>query len=247
MDIMSHDSRRGRKGFAKVKNVGPKLIPFAISSCLYFMLWLPISNPSWFSALVKCLPTLCLAFFILAHSWGVGKTHPHSKKFVLGLLSSALGDVFLTWGDQGFFNHGVLAFGIGHVFYITALGLRPLRPGIALLLLLLGIGLYGAIYPCLDTGSLYALGGYSAVLTLMSWRALAQARCSGYQRSWGALSAAAGAVVFIFSDFVLAVDRFCLPLPHARFTIMSTYYLAQMLIALSVLDDPDHDSLWKTH
>ncbi|XP_051898798.1 lysoplasmalogenase-like protein TMEM86A [Pristis pectinata] len=229
------------------KSAGPKLIPFVISSCIYFVLWLPTSSPSWFSALIKCLPVLCLAFFILAHGWSVGTIHPYSKKIFVGFLFSALGDVFLTWGDQGFFNHGVLTFGIGHVFYMVAFGLHPLRLGVALVLLLLGAALYTVIYQCVDGPTLYALGGYSITLTLMSWRAIARARCSGYERTWGSLCTAAGAVIFIVSDFMLAVDRFCVPLPHARLTVMSTYYLAQMLISLSVLDHTDRDSLWKMH
>ncbi|GCC30253.1 hypothetical protein chiPu_0008701 [Chiloscyllium punctatum] len=88
-----------------MKSIGPKLIPFLKTFCIYFVLWLPTSNPSWFSALIKCLPVLSLGFFVLAHSISQGVYRPYAKKVLVALLFSALGDVFLTWGDQGFFIH----------------------------------------------------------------------------------------------------------------------------------------------
>ncbi|XP_069764622.1 lysoplasmalogenase TMEM86A-like [Narcine bancroftii] len=245
MDIMNYDSRRGKTMFAKVKRTIPKLVPFVISTCVYFALWLPTSHPSWLSALVKSLPALCLAFFVLAHGLSVGKISSYSRKILLGFLFSALGDVFLIWGDQGFFSHGVLTFTVGQFFFTTALGFRPLRLWIAVVLLLLGAALYATIYSCLDGPVTYVLGCYSTMLTLMSWRAIARACCPANQRTWGSLFIAVGAVVFILSDFTLAFDRFCVPLPHARFVVMSTYYLALMLISLSVLDHTERDNLWK--
>ncbi len=41
---------------------------------------------------------------------------------------------------------------------------------------------------------------------------------------------ALGAVLFVFSDFILAWNRFVEPIPYRRYLIMVTYYLAQWLI-----------------
>ncbi|XP_067830450.1 lysoplasmalogenase TMEM86A-like isoform X4 [Heptranchias perlo] len=247
MDIMDHDFRRRGKVFAMIKSIGPKLIPFLKTFCIYFVLWLPPSNPSWFSAFIKCLPVLCLGFFVLAHGISLGVLRPYSQKILPGLLFSALGDVFLTWGDQGFFVHGMLMFGISHVLYTCAFGLRPLKLWIALFLLLLGAIFYMGVYTYLEGPMVYALAGYVLVLGVMSWRAIARACCSSYDWSWGRGCTATGAVVFIISDLILAVDKFCFALPHARAVIMSTYYIAQMLISLSVVDHSERDSLWKRH
>ncbi|XP_048377616.1 lysoplasmalogenase-like protein TMEM86A isoform X1 [Stegostoma tigrinum] len=245
MDIMGHDSRRQKKKFATMKSVGTKLIPFLKTFCIYFVLWLPTSNPSWFSALIKCLPVLCLGFFVLAHSISLGVHRPYAKKVLVALLFSALGDVFLTWGDQGFFIHGMLMFGISHLLYTWAFGLRPLRLWIALMLLLLGVIYYVAVYSYLRGPMIYAMAGYVVVLGLMSWRALARAACSSYDRTWGRSCTAVGAVIFIMSDLLLAIDRFCFTVPHARAIVMSTYYGAQMLISLSIVEQSEPEMFWK--
>ncbi|XP_078064402.1 lysoplasmalogenase TMEM86A-like isoform X2 [Mustelus asterias] len=245
MDIMDYDERRRWKVFETVKSIGPKLIPFLKTFCIYFVLWLPTSEPSWFSALIKCLPVLCLAFFVLAHGYSTGQYPSYSRKVLTGLLFSALGDVFLTWGDQGFFIHGMLMFGISHILYSWAFGLRPLRLWLALILLALGAVYYTAVYSYLQGTMVYAMVGYVLVLGLMSWRGMARAGCSRYERSWSRGCTAAGAVVFVASDLILAIDRFCFALPHARAVVMSTYYTAQMLITLSVVERSDRDHLWK--
>ncbi|XP_072348502.1 lysoplasmalogenase TMEM86A-like isoform X1 [Scyliorhinus torazame] len=245
MDIMGHDDRRWKKMFATVKSVGPKLIPFLKTFCIYFVLWLPTSNPSWISALVKCLPVLSLAFFVLAHGFSLGTLPPYSRKILSGLLFSALGDVFLTWGDQGFFIHGMLMFGISHILYSWAFGLRPLRLGLALAILVLGAVYYVAVYSYLRGPMVYALVGYVLVLGLMSWRATARAGLSRYHQSWSRGCTAAGGVVFVVSDLILSIDRFCFALPHARAIVMSSYYIAQMLITLSIVEHSDQDNLWK--
>ncbi|XP_060705560.1 lysoplasmalogenase TMEM86A-like [Hemiscyllium ocellatum] len=228
-----------------MKSIGPKLIPFLKTYCIYFVLWLPTSNPTWFSALIKCLPVLSLGFFVLAHSISQGVYRPYAKKVLVALLFSALGDVFLTWGDQGFFIHGMLMFGISHLLYTWAFGLRPLKLWIALMLLSLGVVYYVAVYSYLRGPMIYAMAGYVVVLGMMSWRALARMACSDYERTWGRRCTAAGAVLFVGSDLVLAIDRFCFTVPHARAVVMSTYYGAQMLISLSVAEQSESEMLWK--
>uniref|UniRef100_UPI00398F018B lysoplasmalogenase TMEM86A-like n=1 Tax=Pristiophorus japonicus TaxID=55135 RepID=UPI00398F018B len=245
MDIMDHDAKRGKKVFATIKSIAPMLVPFLSAFCAYFVLWLPTADPSPFSALVKCLPVLCLGFFVLVQAFSLGALRPYSRKVLLGLVFSALGDVFLTWGDRGYFIHGMVMFGITHLVYTSAFGLRPLKPWIALSLLVLGTLFYAGVYSYLAGPMVYAMAGYTLVLLAMSWRAMARASCPGYIWSWGRGCVLAGAAIFIVSDLLLAIDRFCLPLPHARYVVMATYYIAQMLITLSVADHSDRDRFWK--
>ena len=90
----------------QVKSEGPKLVPFFKATCVYFVLWLPSSSPSWVSALIKCLPIFCLWLFLLAHGLGFLLTHPSATRIFVGLVFSAIGDAFLIWQDQGYFVHG---------------------------------------------------------------------------------------------------------------------------------------------
>jgi uncharacterized membrane protein YhhN len=41
---------------------------------------------------------------------------------------------------------------------------------------------------------------------------------------------ALGAVLFVFSDFILAWNKFVDPIEHSRYLIMIPYYLGQLLL-----------------
>ena len=49
-------------------------------------------------------------------------------------------------------------------------------------------------------------------------------------RDKAAIGVAAGAVFFMLSDTLLAINRFAQPLPMAQFWVLATYYAAQVLI-----------------
>ncbi|XP_020859887.1 lysoplasmalogenase TMEM86B [Phascolarctos cinereus] len=196
-----------------------RLGPFSASCTLYFLLWLPSDEPSWTSALVKCLPVLCLALLVhtTAH-WG-----PYGRFIREGLLCSALGDVFLIWPNR--FLFGMTAFAAAHLLYVRALGWLPLRP-VLLESVLAAFGLYlGLLQPHLQSSLRVAVFVYAAVLGLMLWRALARGRL-----------AALGGLFFSVSDAVLAWDTFVRPLPAGRLIVMVTYYAAQALLALSAAE-----------
>ena len=62
----------------------------------------------------------------------------------------------------------------------------------------------------------------------MAWRVVARAS-NGLTEFLSAI----GAIIFVISDGFIAVNLFYTPLSNAQFLIMSTYYTAQFLIALS--------------
>ena len=62
----------------------------------------------------------------------------------------------------------------------------------------------------------------------MAWRAVARAS-NGFTEFLSAI----GAIIFVISDGFIGVNLFYTPLPNPQFLIMSTYYIAQFLIALS--------------
>jgi hypothetical protein len=51
----------------------------------------------------------------------------------------------------------------------------------------------------------------------------------------GSIFAIIGSILFIASDSYLAINKFVMALPLAHEVIMLTYYSAQLLIALSIL------------
>lgn len=219
-----------------MKSEGPKLVPFFKATCIYFVLWLPSSNPSWFSALIKCLPVICLWLFLLAHGLGFLLAHPSATRIFVGLVFSTLGDAFLIWQDQGYFVHGLLMFAVTHMLYASAFGMRPLALRTGLVMAVLSILFYAFLYLGLSGASTYFVGVYVAIISFMGWRALAGLRLVGAAWRWTELAAASGALFFIVSDMILAVNKFCFPVPYSRALIMFTYYAAQMLIALSAVE-----------
>ena len=74
---------------------------------------------------------------------------------------------------------------------------------------------------------------YLAAISAMAWCAIASATAPGAAAA--AAAGAIGAVAFMVSDSVLAVNRFARPFAGAHAVVMVMYYAAQMLIARSAL------------
>lgn len=219
-----------------VKSEGPKLVPFFKATCVYFVLWLPSSSPSWFSALIKCLPIFCLWLFLLAHGFRFLLAHPSASLIFAGLVFSAVGDAFLIWQDSGYFEHGLLMFAVAHILYALAFGMRPLALRTGLVIGVLSGLCYVLLYPRLSGAFTYLVGVYVTLISFMGWRAMAGLRLAGAAWRWTELSAGVGALLFILSDLTIALNKFCFPVPYSRALIMSTYYAAQMFIALSAVE-----------
>lgn len=122
---------------------------------------------------------------------------------------------------------GMAAFSAAHLFYLGAFGLSPLQPGLLLCTTLASLTYYSFLLLHLEQGMVLPVAAYGLVLNSMLWRSLV----------WGG-SASWGAVLFTFSDGVLAWDTFVYSLPFARLVTMSTYYAAQLLLTLSALRTP---------
>jgi alkylglycerol monooxygenase len=156
------------------------------------------------------------------------------------LLACLAGDVFLMF--PGYFIPGLVAFLIGHLFYIAAFRLGvPWLPSRRALGMTLGIG--GTMYTVLWFGGLppalrIPVAAYVVVIALMAAQAIGRAavlRPGPGGRA--AMGVAVGAGFFMLSDSVLALNRFVAPLPMAQFWVLATYYTAQVLIVRNVLID----------
>ncbi len=153
------------------------------------------------------------------------------------LLACAVGDAFLAQDDEKAFLFGLGAFLVGHVLYVALfynLGsaetvvAQPLRLAVGAALVLFAMASTIRLVPA--AGRLGpAVGAYITVIMAMGLAAL-------LTPGWGIV---AGALFFMASDTVLAAQKFLLPdenAPHPRaLFVWVSYYLAQALIALSVL------------
>ncbi|KYO37169.1 lysoplasmalogenase TMEM86B [Alligator mississippiensis] len=232
MDILETDAHHRRKLAAEARGRTVRLLPFLVSCALYFGLWLP--EPSWPSAVTKILPVLSLVLFIWSES--NGSWTPYAQGIFWGLLCSCAGDICLVWPDL--FLPGAGAFAIAHLCYLWALGLRPVRPVAFMLTAVVWTATLVCLKPCLDSPVLGCAGIYSALLLAAACRSLSRLPSP----HWSPWLVACGFLLFAASDAILVFDRFCLPLPRARLVVMVTYYMAQSLIAASVVGEAIH---WK--
>lgn len=156
----------------------------------------------------------------------------------IGLVFSLAGDIFLMLPEEPprFFIPGLIVFLIAHVFYIVAFSLgvpwMVSDAWIALPFVAFGIGCAVYFWPHLGPmkGPVVA---YILVILVMGWRSAVRIGVEGIPMT-GAVLACVGAILFILSDLILAVNKFVRPFRVARLTNLTAYWGGQALIALSL-------------
>jgi uncharacterized membrane protein YhhN len=145
-------------------------------------------------------------------------------ELALGLLLSATGDALLAFGGRHFL-HGLVAFLCAHIAYIVCflrVGRRRPAPWAALAVLAFSGALLLYLWP--------GLGGMRTPVVLYSlaitWMTIASFGVGGM--------AAVGALLFLLSDAVLAVNRFRAPVPLYPYLNWTAYYGGQLLLALAL-------------
>ena len=219
--------------------VGPRLIPFFKTVIIYYVAWLSI--PSALTAAIKCLPILCLIPFVAAQGLSLRDEHKYQRRVFIGLVFSCIGDALLVWGHIHFIT-AMAAFGIAHLAYIRAFGFFSWKvvdclkgiPFFGCLLLALYIlypGLKGILGPCVAV--------YIFLVLFMAWRAFTRIDIMENEWTWTNLFACFGATLFVISDFLIGLNKFRIPVPYERFFVMTTYYAAQVFIAMSAVNTKD--------
>jgi uncharacterized membrane protein YhhN len=154
---------------------------------------------------------------------------------IVGLLVSLVGDVFLMLPDDKYFMPGLFSFLVAHILYVVAFTVEMNRT--TPIWYIIPFVLYGVIIMRVLWADLDGMRMripvllYLAAILIMAWQA-ANRWIDGRQDS--ALLAMIGAYFFIASDSALAIDRFKVAFRTAPFWVLSTYFVAQWLIALSV-------------
>ncbi len=151
----------------------------------------------------------------------------YQKMIVTGLIFSAVGDVLLI--DSRRFVQGLISFLLAHIFFIAAFYSIPNVP-VAIFYLAYVVFFLSVLWKHLDRLKIPVLV-YALALALMSWFALSRFFELSDQKSFLAFL---GSVLFVASDSLLAYNKFKTSFPYAEILILSTYFTAQWLIALSV-------------
>jgi uncharacterized membrane protein YhhN len=163
-----------------------------------------------------------------------------SATVVGAIFFSLAGDIFLLW--PSYFIPGLVAFLVAHFLYIFSYrqhreeggpegiqGIQKLR--LAFPVVLAGTGLLIILYPNLGELRIPVIV-YTLVITVMVLNGLFRLGRTNPESFWMVLG---GAMFFMVSDSLLAVNKFLLPVSNSNFWIMSTYIIAQFLIVEGLL------------
>ena len=152
---------------------------------------------------------------------------------IAGLFFSILGDTFLIFSDK-YFKYGLIAFLIGHICYIIAFAVSAgfhFTFWIFLPITTIGISYLRMILK--HTGKMtIPVIIYIIIIMIMGWTAIERYHILP---TMGTSLAAFGAIFFIISDAVLALNKFRKPFLSAELIILITYFSAQWLLAVSVI------------
>ncbi len=158
--------------------------------------------------------------------------HNRTWLLAMGLLLSSLGDVLLDFG-RGFFLYGLAAFLCAHLTYAALFLHRracmknaPSRPVLSAVVLAYGVGFGLWLLPHVGAERIPVLAYLAAILLMVITAARA-----GYATQFVVL----GALLFLASDSLLAVQRFVGRIPAGGVLVWTTYYLGQCGIALGVM------------
>lgn len=171
---------------------------------------------------------------IILLAWVSGSHEPDRYFWLIfaGLLFSAAGDVFLMLPRDRFVP-GLVSFLFAHLLYIAAFSAPAgflAAPWLALPFFLGAGTLLFVLLP--KTGRLAVpVVVYSMALAVMGWQAATRWQQLQDDASFYAMI---GAILFLISDGVLAFNRFVRRFLAAELLLLTTYFGAQYLIALSV-------------
>ncbi len=158
---------------------------------------------------------------------------------VLSLLFSLCGDCFLMFSGMHFFAAGLGSFLLAHICYIYLFlksgdrspGHLIQTPIKALPFALYGIGLIALLWTSLGVLKIPVML-YSASILGMALTALER---GGRVSSSSFRMVFIGALLFLLSDSMIAINRFYQAIPLADIWIMITYGLAQFLIVSGMI------------
>lgn len=193
------------------------LVNYTVLAAVYILFRDVIPMP--FGALVKILPILLLM------RWAWLEADSYRLLLILALGFGMGGDIAMAFS---LFIPGLALFLVGHLFYIALWSRQLDYTRYWRLLPLLLLTAVGAYFLMPHTGEMIIyVAVYFFVITLMA----AAATLSRLVNVFGIV----GVYSFIVSDFIIGWNQFIEPLQWSPTVIMLTYYLAQLLMLVTVI------------
>ncbi len=193
-----------------------------------------VENLLQFHYFTKPLILIALIVFFYKQSKHLNKRTRNIT--LLALVFSLAGDVLLMFVSKSanFFLSGLVAFFLAHIMYVLVF-LKSRNKAANSLPIVVILLIYASwIFYFLKDGlgdMLIPVLVYLFVILIMATTAFIRKRSNidSYKLVF------AGAVFFMISDSLLALNKFYEPLPFSNISIMLTYALAQYLIVIGIL------------
>jgi len=183
---------------------------------------------------------ISLVFLFTKTSEGISKSI--KRITLLALVFSVLGDILLMFVDQSphFFTVGLVAFLLAHIMYILVfLRHRNKQKSILSFVILLLVYASGLFYLLKDGLGALLVPVIVYMIVILSMATTAFMR-KGIVNSNSYNLVFIGAIFFMISDSILALNKFYQPIPFSNISIMLTYALAQYLIVIGILKLKKH-------
>jgi uncharacterized membrane protein YhhN len=179
--------------------------------------------------------------------WLATETHGGPPRFLKKMVFAALGfswlgDVLLLWGELPFFfMTGLVAFLFAHLSYIGGFssvknldgGLPRRQPLWVLVIVIFAFALLWLLWAGIPEGMRLPVGIYAAVISTMTL-SVVNAKENVVVKIYQTL--VAGALLFMASDSLLAMNKFGYKFSAAGLLVMATYLAGQFLLVKGVRD-----------
>lgn len=154
---------------------------------------------------------------------------PYAYLIITGLIFSLLGDLFLLFPDK-YFNNGLYSFLVAHILYVFAFNQNVDEYCFGIVPVIIIFILVVVKYLAPKLGAMkYPVILYILVISVMLYSGL------NFDRQLGSITyISIGAILFTISDTVLAFNKFYKKFSFAEPIILSTYFVAQLLFAITI-------------
>ncbi|MCZ2480501.1 lysoplasmalogenase [Aquirufa nivalisilvae] len=210
---------------------GPRIFLLLYGIAAFMDVIVPMLFPSL--SQVRYLAKPALMLLLMAYVF-VSKDVERKPTILLALFFAWLGDVFLMIPGSNplYFQLGLGGFLIMQWIYIEMFKkqinkvLSPVN-GMTVLVAIYVIGLLSLLLPQMNLALAIPVVIYAISLGTMLW--FASQRKSSVSL-WNYQCILSGAILFVLSDSLLAINKFYHSFPGNSFWVMSTYILAQLLL-----------------
>ncbi|MFC0605519.1 lysoplasmalogenase [Winogradskyella pulchriflava] len=182
-------------------------------------------------------PSIVISLIFLFVKTSISLPKSVKRLTLLALLFSLLGDVLLMFVDtsEHFFTFGLVAFLTAHIMYVLVFLKHRNKEkspfGFIAILLIYAACLFNFLKDGLGDMLIPVIVYMIIILTMATTAFLRKNRVNIL--SYGLVFL--GALSFMISDSILALNKFYQPIPLSNISIMLTYALAQFLIILGIL------------